>query len=64
MFKILRVKKFPIYDVFTGEGWLDWTRFLFQHGKLVYLQGEKRTQAELKQITKALGPTKNANPIN
>ena len=27
--KILRVKKFPLYDIFVGKGWLNWTRILF-----------------------------------
>lgn len=26
MAKVLRVKKFPLYDVFVGEGWRNWSR--------------------------------------
>ena len=28
--KILRVKKFPLYDVFQGEGWDNWSRVLIK----------------------------------
>ncbi len=37
--KILQVKKFPIYDIFTGQGWLNWTRILVQPGKTTVLAG-------------------------
>lgn len=29
--KILQVKKFPIYDIFVGEGWDNWTRILYNN---------------------------------
>ena len=33
--KIHQVKKFPIYDIFTGNGWLNWTRILIDKSKKI-----------------------------
>jgi hypothetical protein len=33
--KILQVKKFPIYDIFTDLGWLNWTRILIDKNKKI-----------------------------
>lgn len=45
--KILQVKKFPIYDVFDGDGWTNWSRYLFKKGKLIYLSGLKLTSKSI-----------------
>jgi len=41
MIKVLQVKKFPIFDVFTGDGWLNWTRILIQPNKTTVIAGDK-----------------------
>jgi len=40
MIKVLQVKKFPIFDIFTGIGWLNWTRILLQKDKITTLNGQ------------------------
>lgn len=39
--KILQVKKFPIYDIFEGDGWEMWSRYLLKNGKFIYIAGNK-----------------------
>jgi len=39
--KILQLKKFPIFDVFLNDGWLEWSRYLFKKSKLIHLAGNK-----------------------
>ena len=39
--KILRIKKLPIFDVFVGEGWYNWSRIIYQHKSIKLLDGEK-----------------------
>lgn len=51
--KILQVKKFPIWDIFVEDGWLNWSRYLFKKDKLIYLAGNKLvSKSLLQQITK------------
>ena len=40
--KILRVKKLPIYDIFLGEGWYNWTRVMHdvKNSRLKMVAGE------------------------
>lgn len=44
--KILRVKKLPIYDVFYGDGWLNWTRVIKHHDNLKVLGGNQLIDTE------------------
>jgi hypothetical protein len=39
--KILRVKKFNLWDIFLGEGWENWTRVSRINGKVSYVSGNK-----------------------
>lgn len=46
--KILQVKKFPIYDIFIGNGWLNWTRILIDKSKKVtIIAGEQLSMSEI-----------------
>jgi len=56
--KVLRVKKFPIFDVFFGEGWEDWTRVLLKGTHLIYLGGAERPHATFKAIHEQINGTK------
>lgn len=38
--KVLQVKKFPIFDIFQGEGWDNWTRVRIVKGRIVHVAGE------------------------
>ena len=29
-----------VYDAFWDNGWLNWTRFLFKKGEVVYIKGQ------------------------
>lgn len=44
--KILRVKKFPLYDVFTGEGWDHWSRVVRQGDNVKVIAGEQLNATE------------------
>ena len=44
--KILRVKKLPLYDVFIGEGWLNWTRVVKQGEALKVIGGNQLSATE------------------
>ena len=43
MLKILQVKKFPIWDIFQLDGWLNWTRILLKNKKVIQIAGNKIT---------------------
>ncbi len=61
--KLLHVKGTPIYDVFIGEGWYNWTRILVRENITKTLQGNTLTKELLLEIKTQLKATKNA-PIN
>jgi hypothetical protein len=44
--KILRVKKLPLYDVFTGEGWYNWSRVVKQNDQLKVISGNQLSATE------------------
>lgn len=46
MMKILRVKKFPLFDVFTGEGWDHWSRVVKQGDNVKVIAGEQLNSTE------------------
>ena len=39
--KVLRIKRTPLYDVFVGEGWKEWSRYLHIAGKTTYVSGKR-----------------------
>ena len=57
--KILRVKKLPVFDVFTGEGWYNWARVLYDYknSRLKVVKGENIpafTKAEVEKQLKEI----------
>lgn len=58
--KILRVKKFPLYDVFQGEGWDGWTRILIKGTKAILVAGQHLSIAQLRSLSHTLKATENA----
>ena len=44
--KILRVKKLPLYDVFTGDGWYNWSRIVKNNDTLKIISGNQLSSAE------------------
>lgn len=58
--KILRVKKFPLYDVFQGEGWDGWTRILLKGNKAILIAGAHLSIAQLRSLTHTIKATENA----
>lgn len=61
---VKQVKKFPIFDVFQGEGWENWSRILLKANKAVLIGGQPLTigtlKAVVKQIKTAFEETKHA----
>lgn len=41
--KVLRVFKNPIFDVFLGDGWNNWSRVLIRKDKMIHLDGNRFT---------------------
>ena len=39
--KVCRVKKTAFYDVFTGEGWKNWSRYKLDGEKLHHVSGNR-----------------------
>lgn len=37
--KVLRVKKFPLFDIFLGLGWKNWTRVQVEKDKSMKIVG-------------------------
>ena len=57
--KVLPIKTTPLIDVFTGEGWENWTRLLYKNKVLIPLSGEvlnKNQLEEVKQHIQRLNP--------
>ena len=52
--KVLRVKGTPIYDLFTGEGWYNWTRILKRDMTIKVLAGNPLTPGDLQQCLQLL----------
>ena len=50
MLKILRIKKFPLYDIFQGEGWENWSRYLFIKGHLKLISGIPLSIKEIREV--------------
>jgi hypothetical protein len=50
MTKILRVKKLPIYDVFEGEGWFNWTRVAVRSNKLKVVGGNPLNMGQKEKV--------------
>lgn len=52
VYLIKRVKKFPIFDLFTysNEGWTDWVRISYVKNVVYHLGGRQLQQSELSQI--------------
>jgi enolase len=52
------VKLYPIFstlvDVFTGEGWENWTRISIKRGKIQVLAGNQLTAEEIAEIQRGL----------
>jgi hypothetical protein len=40
-FRLYRFKHSPLVDVFTGEGWLNWSRYLVKKDRLIFIAGQK-----------------------
>lgn len=52
--RVLRLKKYPIWDIFIGNGWKNWSRVLKdKFGKYHVLSGNELNQ---KTITQIMGP--------
>lgn len=47
LMKIIHIKGTPIYDVFTDEGWYNWTRILKKDNFIKILAGNVLTPATL-----------------
>jgi len=52
--KILRVKRTHIYDVFTGDGWKNWSRYHVKQGKVLYIAGNSLPKIDLIRISKSI----------
>jgi len=62
--KVLRVKKFPLYDLFQGEGWENWSRVLIKGNKAILVAGAHLTIGQLRSLSRTLNEAKtNAPPI-
>ena len=48
--KILFAKRHVWADVFTGDGWENWTRFLIVNKRPVYEKGKKLSNHQLKEV--------------
>jgi hypothetical protein len=49
-FKILRVKKTNVYDVFSGEGWENWTRIAITSRGCDYVKGKRLRPNQVKEL--------------
>jgi hypothetical protein len=52
--KVLRVKKFPLYDVFQGEGWEQWSRILMKGSKAILIAGEHLSISQLRSLSSTI----------
>ena len=58
---VLQVKKYPIFDVFTGEGWENWTRIMLKNNKIIHVAGNLLHISLIKAISRKLNEEKTAN---
>ncbi len=56
--KILPIKGTPIFDLFTGEGWYNWTRILKRNESIKVLAGNPLTSQQLTEIINYAKPIK------
>jgi hypothetical protein len=47
--KVLRVKKFPLFDIFFGEGWENWTRVQVNKDRSMKVVGGLELDKQAKQ---------------
>jgi hypothetical protein len=52
--KLLHVKATPIWDLFTGEGWYNWTRVLVRGSEIKVLAGTPLTPEVQSQLVTEL----------
>jgi hypothetical protein len=53
--KILQVKKFPLYDVFFGQGWKNWSRIkVVSEGEITVISGAPLTPRTLGPVFKSI----------
>lgn len=52
--KLLRVPTTPLWDVFTGEGWYNWTRILVRGLEIKVLAGNPLTSDLTTELTTRL----------
>lgn len=52
--KVYKHKHSPLIDVFTGEGWLNWGRYLFKQGRLIFVAGQKLDRPTFNDLTQQL----------
>ncbi len=48
--KVLQVKRTPIYDIFLGDGWYNWTRILFRQQIIKVLAGSPLSKDQQLQL--------------
>jgi hypothetical protein len=49
--RVYQVKRFPIYDIFTGDGWENWSRVLVSKDKRVTtLAGTQSPHVDIKTV--------------
>lgn len=56
MMKVLQVKKLPVYDVFLGEGWRNWTRVQVLPGSITVTAGAPLSMAQLSDVYNVVKP--------
>lgn len=54
MLKILAGKRNQFFDVFQGDGWKNWSRYVLKDNKLTHLTGNKLTPVQLKEVGHAV----------
>jgi hypothetical protein len=56
--KILQVKKSPIYDIFMGEGWHNWSRIILQKEGLKIIGGMQLIPSIKAEVMKSITQSK------
>lgn len=52
--KLLWGKQKKFLDVFTGDGWKNWSRFYYRNGRLIHKDGHKLAVHQLKEVYNAI----------
>lgn len=52
--KILRSKHTPFIDVFTGDGWESWSRYIKKKKELIFIKGIKLSNAQYTSLTTSI----------